>query len=47
MSNSSDMESLTVPTTLDSLARISDFIMDATQAKEYGIVDQVISRRER
>ena len=24
-----------------------DFIMDAAQAKEYGIVDQVISRRER
>jgi len=24
-----------------------DFIMDASQAKEYGIVDQVISRRER
>jgi ATP-dependent Clp protease protease subunit len=24
-----------------------DFIMDANQAKEYGIVDQVISRRER
>ena len=24
-----------------------DFIMDAQQAKEYGIVDQVISRRER
>jgi ATP-dependent Clp protease protease subunit len=24
-----------------------DFIMDAVQAKEYGIVDQVISRRER
>jgi ATP-dependent Clp protease protease subunit len=24
-----------------------DFIMDAEQAKEYGIVDQVISRRER
>jgi ATP-dependent Clp protease protease subunit len=24
-----------------------DFIMDATQAKEYGIVDHVISRRER
>ena len=24
-----------------------DFIMDAAQAREYGIVDQVISRRER
>jgi len=24
-----------------------DFIMDAVQAKEYGIVDQVISRREK
>ena len=24
-----------------------DFIMDAAQAKDYGIVDQVISRRER
>jgi ATP-dependent Clp protease, protease subunit len=24
-----------------------DFIMDASQAKDYGIVDQVISRRER